>query len=157
MRILPEPRWKHSWRRSEKGARRGAALRRVSRPDSICSTPYLTETDEKQAAPANDPAFGCSIGLSHRALDQNKALGNSREPPALSFPSRNTRWSEMLSGLTVRAKAAPLQARPLLELLQLLELLELPLNLQHLSPVFFVLTILDPFDLRSRQMAKTAQ
>ena len=37
---------------------------------------------------------------------------------------------------------------PILELLQLLELLELLFSdLQHLSPVFFVLAILDPFDL----------
>ena len=43
------------------------------------------------------------------ALGQSMALGNSREPPAFAFPSRNTYEGEMLSGLAVRVKAAPLQ------------------------------------------------
>jgi hypothetical protein len=46
---------------------------------------------EKQAAPANNPAFGSAIGLSNRNTGGiNLALGNSREPPAFTFPSRNT-------------------------------------------------------------------
>jgi hypothetical protein len=48
----------HAWR--------GAALTCVSRPDGICSVICLAETGEKQAAPGNDPAFGCSIGVSDR-------------------------------------------------------------------------------------------
>jgi hypothetical protein len=42
---------------------RGAALAPISRPDGFCSMASRAEAGEKQAAPASDPAFGCSIGL----------------------------------------------------------------------------------------------
>ncbi|MBV9731412.1 MAG: hypothetical protein JO275_01465 [Verrucomicrobia bacterium] len=38
------------------------------------------------------------------------ALGNSREPPALTWCGPTTRWYEYLVGVRSRAKAAPLQA-----------------------------------------------
>ena len=41
-------------------------------------------------------------------LGRSMALGNSREPPAFTFLSRNTQEGEMLSGLAARDKAAPL-------------------------------------------------
>ena len=54
---------------------RGAALKRVSRPDRICSMARRAETGEKQAAPENDPAFGCSIGLSDRDTGSKRGAG----------------------------------------------------------------------------------
>jgi hypothetical protein len=42
-------------------------------------------------------------------LDQSIALGNSREPPAFTFPGRNPRSGEMPSRLGMHGKAAPLQ------------------------------------------------
>jgi len=50
----------------------------------------LAGTRPKQAAPANDPAFGCSTALSNGGTVQSRALGNSRESPAFTFTSRDT-------------------------------------------------------------------
>lgn len=41
--------------------------------------------------------------------DQSIALGNSREPPAFTFPSRSTQSGKMSPGLEAQVKAAPLQ------------------------------------------------
>ena len=49
----------------------------------------LAETGEKQAAPGNEPAFGCSTGLSQEALGQSMALGNSRQPPTFPVATRD--------------------------------------------------------------------
>ena len=53
----PEPRSQHAW------VRRGAASTRVSGPDSICSMACFGPNGGEEAAPGNDPPFGCSIGL----------------------------------------------------------------------------------------------
>jgi hypothetical protein len=61
---------------------------RVSRPDEVCPYGMSDRNGREQAAPENDPASGCSIGLTDRDSGQSIAMGSSREPPAFTFLSR---------------------------------------------------------------------
>jgi hypothetical protein len=61
---------------------RGAALDRTTGPDAVFPGAFMVTNLFKQAAPANGPTHGSSLGgeLFEPAARQNIALGNSREP-----------------------------------------------------------------------------
>jgi len=69
---------------------RGAALTRVSIPDGICSMAYLAETGENRRLPRTTQRLVALSPYRTETVGRNVALGNSREPPAITFPSRNT-------------------------------------------------------------------
>jgi hypothetical protein len=63
---------------------RGAALARERRPRDVCLEACMTGNLVKQAAPGNVSArvrFVCPLRGSKRSDGQNRACGNSREPP----------------------------------------------------------------------------
>jgi hypothetical protein len=68
---------------------RGAALTCVSRPDGICSIAYLAETGENRRLPRTTQRLVALLACRTETSGQSIALGNSREPPAVTFSSRN--------------------------------------------------------------------
>jgi hypothetical protein len=69
---------------------RGAALARTPLTKRYVLYDLFGRSGCEQAAPANDPALGCSLAYRTENLGKSIALGGSREPPAFTFPSRNT-------------------------------------------------------------------
>ena len=62
-------------RRAAQFVWRGAALTRASRPNALALWHVWPKRDEKQAAPGNDPAFGCSISVSDGGTGSTHSAG----------------------------------------------------------------------------------
>jgi hypothetical protein len=70
---------------------RGAAFRRVSRPDGICSMPGLAGSGMRNGRlPGTSQRLAALLAYRTETPRRSMALGNSREPPAFTFPSHNT-------------------------------------------------------------------
>ena len=68
---------------------RGAALTRVSRSDGICSIACLAENLCEEGGSRELPSVSLLYSRTE-PLGSNIALGDSREPPAFTFPRRTT-------------------------------------------------------------------